>query len=210
MFSPRVTVQDWYRGAPENLHLGKVRLPGSSRELSVSLGNVERDQRYDYFFLVRVPSIVERGASLIGAAEISFALPGEGTSRTDAQQWTLRIIGTDRRPVVNSEIERDFLHTEIKRLEKERDEALARQDRAEVLRIFEEISGRYTKLGNKLANDELLTVKEHYMQTGNISNEESNMLGKSSTTPHDSGALPNRLPDSVKESIFGRAPSPSK
>ena len=76
-FSPRVTVQDWYRGAPENQHLGKVRLPGASREFSVSLGNVERDQSYDYFFLVRVPSLGERRPFLIGAAEVSFDVPGE-------------------------------------------------------------------------------------------------------------------------------------
>jgi hypothetical protein len=115
-FSPRVVVQDWYRGAPENQHLGKVRL-SSSREFSVSLGSVERDQSYDYFFLVRIPGITERRPFVIGTAEVTYDLPGEKrASRTAQPQWALRV-GSGRRPVVSSDLELDFLLTEIGKLE---------------------------------------------------------------------------------------------
>jgi hypothetical protein len=197
---------DWYRGAPENLHLGKVALPGSSREFSVSLGNIERHQSYDYFFLVRVPSLpADRRPFSLGTAEMSFDLPSDArTYHTPVHEWSLKV-GAGRRPVVNSEIDLDFLLTDIGRLEKERDAAIIGKDHNKVLGIFDEIAQRYDKLGKdyKQAKEDLLRVKDEYVRTRNISLEGRNVTRTASATPRRSGELAEVLPEAAHKSIFG-------
>ena len=150
VFSPQVRVTEHYRGAPENLYLGKVRLPDPAREHTVSLGVLERNQRYDYYFLVTVPPQPSyQGNFRLMKAEVTYDIPALGrAAQSVAKNITIDFVADARQADArDSTVEKGFDRAEIKRLERECEEARRCDDQAGAVQRFLEIIQRYGRLG---------------------------------------------------------------
>lgn len=208
-FSPNVRVTEHYRGTPENLYLGKVVL-GNERSYVLNLGQIERNQRYDYYFLVTVPPQVDyKGRFRLMKAEAEYFIPAlygenkEKTSKNIVVEFGNNVELLGER---NGDVERGYLLAEIKRLEDEADEARVLQNHAEVINRYEQIINIFETLGMVAQLKVYREVLENYKTTGNISLDELNNARRSSSQAADAGILEEPLDKEDEAAVFGDEP----
>jgi Ca-activated chloride channel family protein len=205
-FSDKVCVTDHYRGAPENLYLGKVRLPDAAREVVLSLGVLERDQRYDYYFRVTVPPQPGyTGEFRLFKAALTYDVPALGrTAQTVSRNITALFTGDAAQgDTRDSTVENGFTLAEIKRLERECEEARGRGDQEAALRCFRDIIKRYDNLGRAAERQEVQQALDEYVRTGNVPQELINKTARSSSQAAASGQIQNRLSDADRAAVMG-------
>lgn len=207
-FSPNVRVTEHYRGTPENLYLGKVILPTNERKYTLTLGQIERSQRYDYYFLVTVPPQVDyKGRFRLMKAEAEYYIPamyGESVEKTSKNV----IVEFGNNPELinekNGDVERGYLLAEIKKLEDEADIARANKNHVEVISRYESIIEIFETLGMVAQLKNYREVLEKYKATGDISLDELNNARRSSSQAADAGVLEEPLREEDELAVFGQ------
>ncbi|MCS6970139.1 MAG: VWA domain-containing protein [Planctomycetota bacterium] len=191
-FSPDVRAADHYRGAPENLYLGMVRYPTAARRIEIPLGAIERDQRYDYYFVVRVPAPTDAGGQLRLAR---FAIA------CDVPAWNRSGVMTSANAVVDlvepgtivahdSRIEVGLARARIKRWEREADEARQRGDAATAVARYRQAIELCHRQGMYAEEQNYQAILDSYLATGTVDQALLNRAAHSSTKAADAGILP--------------------
>ena len=204
-FSPQVRVTEHYRGAPENLYLGKVQLPDSAREYTLPLGVLERNQRYDYYFLLTVPPQGEyTGDFRILKAVVTYEIPSLQKSGECSKNVAVEFVSDSKTAEMrDSNVETGYALAEIKRLERECEDARNRHDKKTVVERYTEIIERYGRLGMGTEQKAFQQALEEYKKTGNVSLDILNQATRSSSKAADSGELSKTLGERDMQNIFG-------
>ena len=124
-----------------------------------------------------------------------------------SQTWKLAI-GTGKRPVMSRKVDEPFSLAEIQRLEKDRDEAIARGDRETVEEIFSNIARRYRHLGKFAEAEQATKALAEYERTGQLSPSIKIDLSRGSTAPADSLKLKRPMKEERRKQIFGSKSHP--
>lgn len=203
-FSQQVRVSEHYRGTPENLYLGKVQFIGDKRVYEMPLGQIERNQRYDYYFNMTVAEQSDyTGPLRLMKAEISYYAPEIGneirTLNHNIQVEFGSNVGLSQ--TANSDVENGYTLAEIKRLESEADEARDSGDIIRSINKYEEIVKKYQELGMSRELEIFQKIIKDLQTTNNVSQETLNEARNSSSKAAQSGELAK--PISNTSSIFG-------
>lgn len=205
-FSQQVRVTDHYRGTPENLYLGKVKLPSNDRTFTLNLSQIERDQRYDYYFLITVPGQKGyKGPFRIMKAELSYFIPalyGDEVSKT-VKNIVLEFGDNPALVTKNGNVERGYNLAEIKRFEDEADEARKNNSPVDAIGKYEQIIERYETLQMPTQLKIYRDVLENYKTTGNVSLQAINEARRSSTQAAELGTLERDLEEENEFFVFG-------
>ncbi len=204
-FSAKNRATEHYRGSPEFLYLGKVSMPGNERKYTLPLGSVERNQRYDYYFLITVPSQegYEGNVRLL-VAKLVYDIPSlNKTGETVKQDVTVNF-SKDRRITCqrDGEVERGYELAEIKRLDRECEEARAKKNHKVVAERYKEIIGRYEALGMKDEMEAYQAALDSYIKKGDVPWDILNQATRSSSKAADSGEITKKLDKNVRRNIF--------
>ena len=204
-FSPQVRVTEHYRGVPENMYLGKVKMPADNRTVTFQLGQIETNQSYEYFFLVTVPPQEGYlGAFRLLTAEVVYNLPGisaekESTKKSIVVEYVKDDKLAQRR---NGTIETEYSLAEIMRLVEEANAHLEKSENAKAAEKYQQIIDRYNSLGMgeqvKIYRQLLTSLKEN----GKIETSELNLAHSTSSKAADSGELPETLTEEEEDDIF--------
>lgn len=190
-FSKNIRVTDHYRGTPENMYLGKVKL-NEDREFKMNLSQIEKNQMYKYYFAIKVPSLPEySGPFRIMKAELEYYVPAlYGQEPTKTVQNVIIEYGDNPKYLMkNGEVENGYALAMIKRLQDEADQAKESKEGAKVVNRFEEIIKIYERLN--MPNELKLHRKllEEYKNTGDISRQAINEARNSSSKAGPGGLL---------------------
>jgi hypothetical protein len=187
-FTPMIRANRGYRYSPEIAYLGKMKLPGDVRTITINLGSLERDREYAY--LVTVSTAARpAGKVRIFKAELFYDVPslnvvgGSSTQSivvnyTDDPQSVAQIVG---------EVERAFDEVEIGRLVEELDASTKKGDHQHVAMLLDILKDRYLELGDPDMAAHYGELKSKYASHGQISQEEMNYTRHKSTQKRDSG-----------------------
>ena len=191
-FSKSIRVTEHYRGTPENVYLGKVRLD-QNRSCVINLGQIEKNQGYNYYFMVTVPQQEGYNGPLrIAKAELEYSIPALFGNETISVSQNVSIeIGSNEKlaSMRNGKIESEYLLVEVKKLEREALDAKARNEHAIVVNRYEKIINIYRNLNNTSEARAYEQLLDTYIKTGEISLEELNKATNSSSKMGDSGQL---------------------
>jgi Ca-activated chloride channel family protein len=187
-FTPQVRAGRLYRHAPELAYLGPVSLPGDSRDLTLHIGNVERDREYGYLVTATVPQRPEGNIRVIKAT-LQYDVPALGITSGESLQSVVVFYTEDsqKAALVNGEVLRAFDEAEIGRLVGELGNATAAHDHKRAAMFFDVLAKRYEELGNVEMKEHYVGLKAKYQQTGNLSLEDMNYSRHKSTQKKDTG-----------------------
>jgi hypothetical protein len=205
-FSGNVRFGEHYRGAPENHHLGRVRMPDASRELELHHGTLERNQPYTYLFEVTVPPQKDyTGPLRLMKVDVSYDVPALGLKdQHELHNVTVELVGDpEQARARDGVVENEFELVEIKRLEHERDEAMDRRDHASVLLCLEETAARYERLGMLAERDDIETMRQTYVREKKLPQEALNRAARSSSQPIADSSPGADLSEEAARTIFG-------
>ncbi len=204
-FSPQVRVTEHYRGVPENMYLGKVKMSADNRTVTFKLGQIETNQRYEYFFLVSVPPQEGYlGPFRLMTAELVYNLPGishvqEVTKKPVVVEFVKDEKLAQRR---NGSVESEYSLAEIMRLVEEANVHLKASENVKAAEKYQSIIDRYNTLGMveevKLYRELLTKLKEN----GQITTSDLNKAHSTSSKAADSGELAETLSDEEIDEIF--------
>ena len=174
--SPLVRITDHYRGTPEKKYLGKAKI-SSDREYVINIGQIEKDQLYNFYFNVTVSSRVNlKGPFNIMKTSVEYCIPD-----------------------MYGDIERNFKMVEIKRYEDEIEEDSKEGNDARVINNLQ----RIISICEYLKNEELITgykgILEKYREEKKLDMSKMNENRNTSTKIGDDGLI--NLPLDI-ESIF--------
>lgn len=183
-----------YRGAPDNLYLGRVRYQDSSaRIVRIALASLERDHRHDYYITLCVPAPGEAGGTLRLA---------RCTVRADVPAWQRQeatvhetvaiplVAATDPVPR-DGAVELGVARAQIKRWERDADEARRRGAIAEAITCYRRASELCHQQGLYQEEGHYLAIIDSLQQSGSVSQALLNRAAHSSTRAADSGLLPD-------------------
>ena len=200
--SPLVRITDHYRGTPEKKYLGKAKI-SSDREYVINIGQIEKDQLYNFYFNVTVSSRVNlKGPFNIMKTSVEYCIPdmyGDNV-KTNANVVVVEF-GTDSRRSRYrvGDIERNFKMVEIKRYEDEIEEDSKEGNDARVINNLQ----RIISICEYLKNEELITgykgILEKYREEKKLDMSKMNENRNTSTKIGDDGLI--NLPLDI-ESIF--------
>lgn len=204
-FSPQVRVTEHYRGVPENMYLGKVKTLADDRTVTFKLGQIETNQRYEYFFLMTVPAQEGYlGAFRLMTAELTYNLPGISTSTEGTKKPVVVEFVKDEKLAQrrNGSVESEYSLVEIMRLVEEANGHLQVKENAKAAEKYQAIIDRYTALGMaeevKFYRELLTKLKEN----GQITVSDLNKAHSTSSKTADSGELAVTLTDEEMDGIF--------
>ncbi|GMK41946.1 hypothetical protein PCCS19_50050 [Paenibacillus sp. CCS19] len=206
-FSPQVRVTEHYRGVPENMYLGKVRMPQDDRTVTLKLGQVETHQRYEYFFLITVPPQEGyNGMFRLMQAEATYYLPGitsdkEITKKSIAVEFGDKSQFAQRR---NGEVESGYSQAEIMRLLTEAEDALKKSKNGEAGQKYQLIIDKYMSLGMVEEAKLYREMLSKFQKTGQITLSDLNKAHSTSSKAADSGEISPLLDEEDEDFIFGR------
>ena len=191
-FSKSIRITDYYRGTPENVYLGKVELD-KNRSCVINLGQIERNQGYNYYFNITVPSQEGYSGPLrIAKADLEYNIPALYGNKTISISQNISIeIGDNEKlaSMKDGNVEIEYMLVNVKKLEREALEARDRGDSSTVLDRYNKIINIYKNLNNineARAYEQLL---DEYIKTGKISLKVLNKATNSSSKATDGGIL---------------------
>ena len=194
--SPLVRINDHYRGTPEKKYLGKAKI-SPEREYSINIGQIEKDQLYNFYFNATVSSKVSlRGPFNIMKTSVEYSVPelyGEKVM-TNANVVVVEF-GADSRKsrYRSSDIERDFNMVEIKRYEDEIEEASAAGNDAKVVNNLQKIINICEYLKNQELIDGYTAILEKYKDDKKLDMSKMNENRNTSTKIGDDGLIDSPL-----------------
>lgn len=203
-FSQQIRVSDHYRGEPENLYLGKVELRGDDRVYEMPLGQLERNQRYDYYFNITVAGQGDyTGTFRIMKAEISYYIPSLGDERKTINQNVQVEFGNNGNlsEMTTGDVENGYTLAEIKRLEVEADKAMEAKEIIRAINKYEEILGKYQENGMSKEIEMFQGIIKDLKENNCVSQAKLNESRNSSSKATNSSELSRKIEDTT--SIFG-------
>lgn len=191
-FSKSIRVTDHYRGTPENVYLGKVKL-GQDRSCVINLGQIEKNQGYNYYFMINVaPQEGYSGPLRIAKAELEYTIPALYGNKTLSISQNIAIeFGPNEKlsKMRNGKIESEYLLVEVKKLEREALDAQDKKQYAVVADRYEKIINIYQNLNNTTEARAYQEVLNKYIKEKRIPFGELNKATNSSSKLGDSGQL---------------------
>ena len=174
-FTPQVRAKRGYRFSPELAYLGKMKLPGNVRTISIPIGTIERDKEYAYIVTLTVPSR-EEGTVRVIKAELFYDIPSLQLTQGSSTQSVLVQYTSDGQLIshIDGEVERSFDEAEIGRLVEGLDRAMARGEGRDAALFFDTLAERYRELGDEQMATHYVELKQKYAQQGKISQEDMN------------------------------------
>lgn len=187
-FTPHIRANRGYRYSPEIAYLGKMKMPGDVRTISIPLGAIERDREYAYLVTCTVPGR-EPGNIRIFKAELFYDIPSMKIEGGSSMQSVVVEYSDDpqKTAALNGEVERAFDEAEIGRLVEELDASMQKEDHGHVAMLFDILSERYRELGDAEMSAHYDSLKAKYAREGGLSQEEMNYTRHKSTQKRDSG-----------------------
>ncbi len=187
-FTPHIRANRGYRYSPEIAYLGKMRMPGDVRTISIPLGAIERDREYAYLITCTVPGR-DPGNIRIFKAELFYDIPSMGIEGGSSTQSVVVEYTDDPQKIatLQGEVERAFDEVEIGRLVEELDASMDKQDHEHVAMLFDILAERYRELGDPEMAAHYEKLKGRYAAAGGLSQEEMNYTRHKSTQKRDSG-----------------------
>jgi hypothetical protein len=187
-FPPTVRAERGYRYSPEISYMGKMRLPGDTRTISIPVGAVERDKEYAFVVTLTVPQR-EAGPIRVIKAELHYDIPAmEITDGSSLQSVVVHYTDDPQKQAeINGEVERAFDEVEIGRMVEQLDMAMKRDQHKDAAMLFDLLSERYRELGDEEMARHYVELKEKYASRGEISQEDMNYTRHKSTQKRDSG-----------------------
>lgn len=191
-FSRSIRVTDHYRGTPENVYLGKIKLD-DERSCEINLGQIEKNQGYNYYFMMTIaPQPGYSGSLRIAKAELEYKIPALYGNKILSVSQNLMIEFGDNEKLSktrNGKIESEYLLVEVKKLEREALEAESKKQHPIVIDRYQKIISIYRNLNNTVEARAYENVLEKYQREGKIPFEELNKATNSSSKLGDSGQL---------------------
>ncbi len=187
-FTPQIRANRGYRYSPEIAYLGKMKLPGEMRTISIKLGSLEKDREYAYLLTVSAAAR-PAGKVRIVKAELFYDVPAMGVVGGSSSQSIVVNYTNDPQSIaqVVGEVERAFDEVEIGRLVEELDASVKKADHQHVGMLFDILTERYKELGDADMAAHYVELKSKYSSAGSLSQEEMNYTRHKSTQKRDSG-----------------------
>lgn len=187
-FTPHIRANRGYRYSPEISHLGRIKLPGDVRTISIALGTVERDKEYAYLVTCTVPAR-EAGKVRIVKAELFYDIPSMQIEGESSMQSVIVNYTDDPQAIANieGEVEKAFDEVEIGRLVEELDTSIKGGETEHASMLFDILGTRYLELGDPEMAGHYEKLKAKWGQQGSLSQEEMNYTRHKSTQKRDSG-----------------------
>lgn len=191
-FSNIIRVTDHFRGTPENVYLGKVKL-NTDREHVLTLGQIERNQLYNYYYKITIPPQEDYELPLrLARAELEYCIPKLSGLEVIKRTCNIAVrYGKDkqRASMVNSEIEVELKLAEVKRLENEAEEAVKREEFTLMTQCYEQIVKIYTELKKPTEARAYEQVIMEYQESGVVSKVTMNEATNTSSQAGNNGRL---------------------
>lgn len=187
-FTPQVRAKRGYRYSPEIAYMGKIKLPGEERSISIPIGEVEKDKEYAYLVTLTVPKRAE-GKIRVIKAELFYDIPAQNISGGSSLQSIIVNYTSDSRLVneIGGEAERAFDEVEIGRLVEGLGRAMERGESRDTAMFFDALSERYRELGDDQMSEHYVSLKKKYASEGKISQEDMNFTRHKATQKRTSG-----------------------
>lgn len=187
-FTPQVRAGRGYRYSPEISYLGKMKLPGDVRTISIPIGTVEKDKEYSYLVTLTVPAR-EAGKVRVVKAELFYDIPSMSIEGGSSMQSVVVSYTDDPQAVaeISGEVERAFDEVEIGRLVEELDKSVGADDSQHAAMLFDILAERYRELGDSEMAEHYVKLKGKWSQAGALTQEEMNYTRHKSTQKRDSG-----------------------
>lgn len=186
-FTPQVRARRGYRYSPEIAYLGKMKLPGDVRTISIPLGTIERDKEYAYIVTLTIPKRDE-GTVRVIKAELFYDIPSLQVVQGSSLQSILVNYTSDKQLVseIKGEVERAFDEAEIGRLVEGLDRAMNLNESRDTSLFFDTLTERYRELGDEDMAQHYIDLKQKYAAQGKISQEDMNFTRHKSTQKRSS------------------------
>lgn len=187
-FTPQVRAQYGYRYSPEISYIGRIRLPGETRTISIPIGTIERDKEYAYLITCAVAARPTGNVRLL-KAELYYDIPSLNIENGMSTQSIIVEYTDDpqRLSRLNGEVERAFDEAEVGRLLEELEKSMRTQKPTEVAMLFDLLAERYREFGDADMANHYDDLKRKYAAQGHISQDEMNYTRHKSTQKRDSG-----------------------
>jgi Ca-activated chloride channel family protein len=187
-FTPQIRANRGYRYSPEISYLGKMRLPGDVRTISIPIGSVEKDKEYAYLVTCTVPAR-EAGKVRIVKAELFYDVPTLDVKDESSLQSVIVTYTDDPQALaqIDGAVEKAYDEVEIGRLVEELDASIDRQDTTHAAMLFDILAERYRELGDEEMAGHYVKLKKKWSEAGELSQEEMNYTRHKSTQKRDSG-----------------------
>ena len=187
-FTPHIRANRGFRYSPEISYLGKIKLPGDVRTISIAIGNVERDKEYAYLLTCTVPAR-EAGKVRIIKAELFYDIPSMQIEAESSLQSVIVNYTDDPQAhaQIEGEVERAFDEVEIGRLVEELDTSITDGETEHASMLFDILGTRYMELGDDEMSSHYAKLKERWATAGSLTQEEMNYTRHKSTQKRDSG-----------------------
>lgn len=187
-FTPHVRANRGYRYSPEISYLGKIKLPGDVRTISIGIGTVERDKEYAYLVTCTIPGR-EAGKVRIVKAELFYDIPSMQIEKESSLQSVIVNYTDDPQALahIEGEVEKAFDEVEIGRLVEELDQSMKDGQTEHTSMLFDILATRYRELGDAEMAGHYEKLKSKWASEGALSQEEMNYTRHKSTQKRDSG-----------------------
>lgn len=187
-FTPQVRAGRGYRFSPEISYLGRIRLPGDVRSISIPIGAIERDKEYAYLVTTTVGAR-PAGKIRIIKAELSYDVPSLGIENGSSTQSVVVTYTDDPQAIaaVDGGVEKAFDEVEIGRLVEELDASMKKDDHKHAAMLFDVLAERYRELGVDEMAQHYVELKSKYAAEGQLTQEDMNYTRHRSTQKRDSG-----------------------
>jgi len=187
-FTPQIRANRGYRYSPEIAYLGRMRLPGDSRSISIPIGSIERDKEYAYLLTVAIPSR-PAGKVRVVKADLYYDVPSLGVRDGSSTQSVIVDYTDDPQAVaqINGAVERAFDEVEIGRLVEELDASMKKNEHQNTAMLFDILEERYRELGDPDMAAHYTSLKSKYARDGALSQEDMNYTRHKSTQKRESG-----------------------
>lgn len=187
-FTPQIRANRGYRYSPEISYLGKMKLPGDVRTISIPIGTLEKDKEYSYLVTCTVPAR-EAGKVRVVKAELFYDLPSLGIEGGSSLQSVVITYTDDPQAIaeINGEVEKAFDEVEIGRLVEELDASVKKDEKQHAAQLFDILAERYRELGDEEMANHYGKLKSKWAQAGALTQEEMNYTRHKSTQKRESG-----------------------
>ncbi|MFU8805755.1 MAG: hypothetical protein ACNA8W_18215, partial [Bradymonadaceae bacterium] len=187
-FTHQVRARRGYRYSPEISFLGRMRLPGDVRTISIPVGTIERDREYSYLVTCAVGAR-EAGNVRIIKADLFYDIPTMNIEGGNSTQ-SIVVRYTDDPQLLSElqgEVERAFDEVEVGRLVDELEASMRAEKHDEVAMFFDVLAERYREFGDTDMATHYSGLKSKYADQGSISQDEMNYTRFKSTQKRDTG-----------------------
>lgn len=187
-FTPHIRASRGYRFSPEISYMGRIKLPGDVRSISIALGTIERDKEYAYLVTCSVPAR-DAGKVRIIKAELFYDIPTMGIANESSLQSVIVNYTDDPQAIaqIEGEVEKAYDEVEIGRLVEELDTSTKAGESEHASMLFDILATRYAELGDQEMAAHYRSLKSKWASAGSISQEEMNYTRHKSTQKRDSG-----------------------